>query len=140
MQIDETTYRIEQIVTWYHKLPKDFTGITDLMYHRVQLSTLMFYYAVELGAVRKQWKKYECETEIAKRSGIKNAMDQGNPISKSIEIGKYSCLDEYAVEKQYDGLYNSMKFVYDASTEILNTINQHISNLKKEQEQTRILK
>jgi len=134
MNIEETTQQIQQIVDWYHNLTPDFTGINDLMYQRIQLSTLLFYYSVELGEVRKQWKMAEAETEISKRQAIKRMIDQGCPITKATEHGKIMSLDDYSTEKQLDGLYNSMKFIHDAAAEILNTINQHISNLKRELE------
>jgi len=134
MNLNETTQQIEQIVDWYHNLTPDFTGINDLMYQRIQLSTLLFYYSVELGEVRKQWKMAEAETEISKRQAIKRMIDEGCPITKATEHGKIMSLDDYSTEKQLDGLYNSMKFIHDAAAEILNTINQHISNLKRELE------
>lgn len=134
MNLNETTQQIEQIVDWYHNLTPDFTGINDLMYQRIQLSTLLFYYSVELGEVRKQWKMAEAETEISKRQAIKQMIDEGCPITKATEHGKIMSLDDYSTEKQLDGLYNSMKFIHDAAAEILNTINQHISNLKRELE------
>jgi hypothetical protein len=134
MNLNETTQQIEQIVDWYHNLTPDFTGINDLMYKRIQLSTLLFYYSVELGEVRKQWKMAEAETEISKRQAIKRMIDEGCPITKATEHGKIMSLDDYSTEKQLDGLYNSMKFIHDAAAEILNTINQHISNLKRELE------
>jgi len=134
MNLNETTQQIKQIVDWYHNLTPDFTGINDLMYQRIQLSTLLFYYSVELGDVRKQWKMAEAETEISKRHAIKRMIDEGCAITKATEHGKIMSLDDYSTEKQLDGLYNSMKFIHDAAAEILNTINQHISNLKRELE------
>ena len=122
MHIEEVTHEIGEIVKWYHCLEKDFTGITDLMYNRVQLSTLLFYYASELGEIRKQWRGYEIETERVKRSETKKMMESGQPMSKSIEFGKFKSLDEYATEKQFDGLYNSMNFYYQATIEVLNNI------------------
>jgi len=122
MNLNETTQQIEQIVDWYHNLTPDFTGINDLMYQRIQLSTLLFYYSTELGEVRKQWKMAEAETEISKRQAIKRMIDEGCPITKATEHGKIMSLDDYSTEKQLDGLYNSMKFIHDAAAEILNTI------------------
>ena len=134
MNLNETTQQIKQIVDWYHNLTPDYTGINELMYQRIQLATLLFYYSVELGEARKQWKMSEAETEISKRQAIKRMIDEGSAITKATEHGKIMSLDEYAMEKQLDGLYNSMKFIYDSGSEILNTINQHISNLKRELE------
>lgn len=139
MEIENVTNEIEQIVFWYNRLPVDYNSINDLMYNRVQLVTLLFFYGSELGNVRKEWKRAEASTEIQRRKKTMEYIDAGQPISKANEFGKFSSLDDYALEKQYDGFYYSMRFVYDVAFEVLNTINQHISNLKKEQENSKII-
>ena len=136
MNTDETIQRINQIIQWYNETPYDYSGITELMHQRVQLSTLLFFYAVELGNVRKTWKQSEIQTERIRRCKTKDLIDAGMPNTKAVEMGKFASLDEYAQEKTYDGLYFSMKLFYDSALEVLNTLNQHISNLKKEQEQS----
>ncbi len=134
MHIEEVTHEIMEIVKWYNMCPMDYSGINELMYNMVQLSTLLFFYAGELGEIRKQWKRAEAQTEIVRRSQTKIYLDAGQPNTKAIEYGKICSLDEYAEEKTLDGLYNSMRFFYDSTIEVLNTINQHIANLKKEYE------
>jgi len=132
MHIEEVTHEITEIVKWYQKCPMDFSGINELMYNRVQLSTLLFFYASNLGDVRKEYKRAESQTEIVRRSKTMDLINNGQPITKAVEHGKMMSLDEYANERQWDALYFGMKLMYDSSIEILNTINQHISNLKKE--------
>lgn len=137
MEIENVTNQIQRIVFWYNRLPVDYSGINELMYNRIQLSTLLFYYASELGNIRKEWKKAEATAEIMRRKKTMEYINAGQPISKANEYGKFSSLDEYALEKQFDGYYHSMRFVYESTMEVLNTINQNISNLKKEQENTK---
>jgi hypothetical protein len=132
MHIEEVTHEITEIVKWYHCLPMDYSGINELMYNRVQLSTLLFFYATEIGEARKQLKRAEAQTEMVRRHKTMDMINAGQPISKAVEHGKMMSLDEYANEREWDGLYYSMKYVYDVSIEVLNTINQHIANLKKE--------
>lgn len=130
--IEQITMKINEIVCWYYETPPDFTGINDLMNQRIQLSTLLFWYSTELGNVRKTWKQLEVETERTRRNSVKQMLDSGHPVTKATEHGKINSLDDYANEKSFDGLFHQMKFVFDSANEILNCMNQHISNLKKE--------
>jgi len=130
--IEQITMKINEIVRWYYETPPDFTGINDLMNQRIQLSTLLFWYSTELGNVRKTWKQLEVETERTRRNSVKQMLDSGHPVTKATEHGKINSLDDYANEKSFDGLFHQMKFVFDSANEILNCMNQHISNLKKE--------
>ena len=133
MQINNVIGEITEIVNWYRSLPMDFTGINEIMYNRVQLVTLLSYYSTELGEYRIQWKNAEAETERVKRSVTKDYLDSGFPMGKAQEYGKYESIDQYVQEKRYDGAYNSMKLFYDTSNGIVDAMNQHISNLKREE-------
>lgn len=128
---------ITEIVTWYKGLPSDYTGINELMYARVQLSTNLFLYASEMGRYRIAWKNSETESERVRREKTKSLLDAGFPLSKAQEYGKFYSLDEYALERQYDGTFGSMRLFYDGTQAVLETINQHISNLKKEYEEVK---
>tara|TARA_R110000744_G_scaffold97622_2_gene188630 strand:+ start:7726 stop:8139 length:414 start_codon:yes stop_codon:yes gene_type:complete len=130
---------IKQIINWYKGLPMDYTGISELMYQRIQLVTLMSYYSSELGDYRIQWKNCEAETENVRRCKVKQTLDDGYPLSKAQAYGKFHSIDQYIAEKRFDGAYNQMKFFYDATNSIIDTMNQHISNLKREQDQSRVL-
>lgn len=130
--IEQITMKINEIVRWYYETPPDFTGINDLMNQRIQLSTLLFWYSTELGNVRKTWKQLEVETERTRRNSVKQMLDSGHPVTRATEHGKMKSLDDYANEKSFDGLFHQMKFIFDSANEILNCMNQHISNLKKE--------
>ena len=124
---------IRTIIEWYRSLPMDYTGISDLMYQRIQLATLLSYFATDMGDCRLSWKESEAEHEKIKRTKIKEYIDAGLPISKASEIGKYYSIEAYGIERQLDGLYYSMKLFYDTTNNILDALNQHISNLKREQ-------
>jgi hypothetical protein len=131
---DEVVDEINSIVDWYRNLGMDYTGINDLMYQRIQLVTLLSYYATELGDCRIQWKNAEAQTEKVKRENTKKYLDAGFPMSKASELGKFYSVNEYVDEKRWDGLYNSMRLFYDNTTSIIDAMNQHISNLKREEQ------
>ena len=131
---DEVTSELDLIINWYRQLPMDYTGINDLMYQRIQMVTLLSYYASELGRVRINCKNAEAETERAKREHTKKYLDAGFPMGKASELGKFYSVEEYVEEKRWDGLYYQMRLFYDNATSIIDAMNQHISNLKREEQ------
>lgn len=133
-EFDEVVQDLDDIINWYRELPMDYTGINDLMYQRIQLVTLLSFYASELGQVRINWKNAEAETEKVKREHTKKYLDAGFPMSKASELGKFYSVEEYVEEKNWDGLYYQMRLFYDNATSIIDAMNQHISNLKREEQ------
>ena len=138
MKINDVIDEINEVVTWYRSLPMDYTGINELMYQRVQIVTLLTYFSTELGEYRIQWKNAEIETERKKRSKTIEYLEDGNPLSKSQEYAKFESLEEFANEKRFDGAYNSMRLFYDSTNKVIDAINQHISNLKREDTLTKM--
>ena len=132
--LNEVITDINEIVDWYRELPMDYTGINDIMYQRIQLTTLLSYYATELGEYRIEWKNAEAETEKVRRQNTRQCLDDGLPYSKAQELGKFYSIDQYVMEKRYDGMYNSMKLYYDNCNAIIDCMNQHISNIKRQYE------
>ena len=133
-EFDEVVQDLDDIINWYRELPMDYTGINDLMYQRIQLVTLLSFYASELGQVRINWKNAEAQTEKVKREHTKKYLDAGFPMSKASELGKFYSVEEYVEEKNLDGLYYQMRLFYDNATSIIDAMNQHISNLKREEQ------
>jgi hypothetical protein len=133
-EFDEVVQDLDDIINWYRELPMDYTGINDLMYQRIQLVTLLSFYASELGQVRINWKNAEAQTEKVKREHTKKYLDAGFPMSKASELGKFYSVEEYVEEKNWDGLYYQMRLFYDNATSIIDAMNQHISNLKREEQ------
>jgi len=139
METNEVIDEIQSIIYWYRTLPMDYTGITELMYQRVQLATLMTNFSVELGESRIQWKIAEGDAEAKRRQFTKEYIDAGQPLSKAQEYGKYYSINEYRIEKELDGYFHSMRFFYESANNVLDALNQHISNLKREETMARHL-
>tara|TARA_R110001632_G_scaffold62542_4_gene150156 strand:+ start:34 stop:465 length:432 start_codon:yes stop_codon:yes gene_type:complete len=131
---NEVSEQISEVINWYRGLPMDYTGISDIMYQRIQLVTLLSYYSTELGEARIQFKNAEAETERVKRTETKKYLDAGFPMSKASEIGKFGSVEAYILEKRWDGLYNQMRLFYETTNGIVDTMSQHISNLKREEQ------
>lgn len=131
---NDVTEQMNNIVDWYRNLSMDYTGINDLMYQRIQLVTLLSYYSTELGDARIEFKNAEAETERVRRTETKKYLDAGFPMSKASELGKFYSVDSYVNEKRWDGVYNQMRLYYDNANNIIDTMSQHISNLKREEQ------
>ncbi len=134
---NEVAEQMNGIIDWYRELPMDYTGINDLMYQRIQLVTLMSYYATELGDCRVEFKNAEARTERVKREYTKKYLDAGFPMSKATELGKFYSVDSFEKEKRWEGLFAQMRFFYDNTNNIIDTMNQHVSNLKREEQYQR---
>ena len=134
---NEVVEQMNGIIDWYRELPTDYTGINDLMYQRIQLVTLLSFYATELGDCRVEFKNAEAKTERIKRENTKKYLDAGFPMSKASELGKFYSIDSFEEEKRWDGLFTQMRFFYDNTNNIIDTMNQHISNLKREEQYQR---
>ena len=79
---NDVTEQMNNIIDWYRNLSMDYTGINDLMYQRIQLITLLSYYATELGDARIEFKNAEAETERVRRTETKKYLDAGFPITQ----------------------------------------------------------
>ena len=134
-KLNKTIEEINEIISWYHDLPMDYNGINEIMFQRVQLITHLAFYVPEMSEARIKWKMAEAQTEIVRRRETKKAMDLGLPMAKAVEIGKFESIEEYANEKQWDGVYYQMRNFYDVCNGVIEAMNQHISNLKREENQ-----
>lgn len=130
--LEKTIEEINEIIAWYHDLPMDYNGINEIMFQRVQLITHLAFYVPEMSKARIQWKLAEAETERVRRRETKKAMDL-LPMAKAVEIGKFESIEQFANEKQWDGVYYQMRNFYDVCNGIIDAMNQHISNLKREE-------
>lgn len=133
--LEKTIEEINEIISWYHDLPMDYNGINEIMFQRVQLITHLAFYVPEMSNARIKWKMAEAQTERVRRTKTKNAMDLGLPMAKAVEVGKFESIEEYATEKQWDGVYYQMRNFYDVVNGVIEAMNQHISNLKREENQ-----
>jgi hypothetical protein len=133
--LNKTIEEINEIIEWYHGLPMDYNGINEIMFQRVQLITHLAFYSSEMSDARIRWKNAEAETERVRRTETKKAMSLNLPMAKAVEIGKFESINEYANEKQWDGVYYQMRTFFDVCNGIIDAMNQHISNLKREENQ-----
>ena len=132
--LEKTIEEINEIISWYHDLPMDYNGINEIMFQRVQLITHLAFYVPEMSNARIQWKLAEAETERVRRRETKKVIDYWS-MAKAVEIGKFESIEQFANEKQWDGVYHQMRNFYDVCNGVIEAMNQHISNLKREENQ-----
>ncbi len=132
--IDELIDEVITIVDWYKTLPKDYSNIEDLMYARQKICGDMFMLSVELGKARQSWKEFEFTTESIRRKTMAQMLEEGSPVGKADAYARADSMIAMEQEKLSESYYHRLKFMYDSSQEVNNTIMQHISVLKKERE------
>lgn len=132
--IDELIDEVITIVDWYKTLPKDYSNIEDLMYARQKICGDMFMLSVELGKARQSWKEFEFTTESIRRKTMAQMIEEGSPVGKADAYARADSMIAMEQEKLSESYYHRLKFMYDSSQEVNNTIMQHISVLKKERE------
>lgn len=134
-KLNKTIEEINEIISWYHDLPMDYNGINEIMFQRVQLITHLAFYSTEMSKARIEWKTAEAETERVRRYSTRMAIVENMPMAKAVEIGKYKSVNEFVKEKELDGIYYQMRTFFEICNGIIETMNQHISNLKREENQ-----
>lgn len=135
--MNDNIREITKIVQWYKDIPKDYSGIEELIKARRKLVTYQFLLSVDVGNARQNWKECEAQTEIVRREEITKLIKEKYPMSRAVELAKNESVLMYEAEKIADGYYNSLKFILDASYEVGNTISQHIAYLRKEWEMSK---
>lgn len=132
--IDELIDEVITIVDWYKTLPKDYSNIEDLMYARQKICGNMFMLSVELGKARQAWKEYEYTTESIRRKTMAEMLAEGTAVGKADAYARADSMIAMEQEQVSESYFYRLKFMFDSSQDVNNTIMQHISVLKKERE------
>jgi hypothetical protein len=132
--IDELIEEVITIVDWYKTLPKDYSNIEDLMYARQKICGNMFMLSVELGKARQSWKEYEFITESIRRKTMAQMIEKGVAVGKADAHARADSMIAMEQENISESYFYRLKFMFDSSQEVNNTIMQHVSVLKKERE------
>ena len=122
------------VVNWYQNLEKDFNNISSLMHARKTLSTYLFSLSKNLSELRQTWKQNEFETEAARRKIMTEMIDDNVAVSKANEYCRMRIIAHVEIENNSENEYHKLKFFIESAHDVNNTLMQHISMLKKEQE------
>jgi hypothetical protein len=121
---------INEIINWYCNLPKDYSNVNELMYHRQRLVGYYFHYATQLGELRKLWNVAQAqkENELAKRE--MTSLEKSS--TKARVIAKANTSSLLTIEKQAEGNYYAHKENLEAIKEVLSAMSQSIAVSRNE--------
>jgi hypothetical protein len=124
--------QIVDIVDFYYKVKEDFNDIERLQKGVRRLATLIFMYAGEVGSYYKEKNR----TEFVRRSTFEK---EKNRLIKTGESGTAAGAAalvfvemELQKEQQADAEYKAAHFLYESAKDVLQSMQQHVSNLKQE--------
>lgn len=124
---------IESITTWYKGLKRDFTGVSDLMYARQRLATLLADMAVQMAALIEQRNGCEFQRKAAHAEILRREMGvQGTSAAAAKIIADNEIAPMMEREARAETEYQKARLLYDAWRNVCDTMSQHISNLKSE--------
>ena len=133
MESEKSTLdQIVEIVDFYYKIKEDFNDIERLQKGVRRLATLIFMYAGEVGSYYKEKNR----TEFVRRSTFEK---EKNRLIKTGESGTAAGAAalvfverELQKEQQADAEYKAAHFLYESAKDVLQSMQQHVSNLKQE--------
>lgn len=136
-EITKTIKEIVDICEEYYSLPADYSALNELIYKRQRLSGLFFFISYNKGDVNKdvELSKVEYENELyTLRTMYHSNGAQGNKIANS------KSNDLRLIYETNLSIKERLKEIISGAKEVLNSMNQHISILSKEEQYQKFLK
>lgn len=128
--------RICAAVSWYSTIDRDFNDITTLMEARRRLACHLFAFAMEVGELNreKSRKEHLRKSKYARTVSEMLEKSQGKTVSVTAakEHADFKTMFERGEETASEAEYYAARVVYEAANNVLDTLSQHISNLKSE--------
>jgi len=129
-----TLEKISAAVHWYAVLDRDYADIVTLMEARRRLACHLFNYAIEVGELNRDKNRTEPvrKSKYARLVNEALAKSDGKNVAAAQQSADFNTSFERGEEGAAEAAYFAGRLIYDAGTNVLDTMNQHISNLKKE--------
>ena len=126
--------RIHAAVTWYATINKGFDDIETLMEARRRLSCHLFAFALEVGGLNREKNRTEHLRRSRYARTVAEMLEQsgGKNVAAAKEAADYKTSQERGEEGMAEAEYYAAKLIHEAGKDVLDTLNQHISNLKQE--------
>ena len=133
MESEKSTLdQIVEIVDFYYKIKEDFNDIERLQNGVRRLATLVFMYAGEVGDFYKEKNR----TEFVRRSTFerekKRLIKEGESGTAAGAAAMVFVEKELSAETMADAEYKASYFLYESAKDVLQSMQQHVSNLKQE--------
>jgi len=123
---------IEKIISGYHSLPADFADVDRLINARRLLSTHLFEYAQMVGAQKKLASHAELKRKATYAATKQDLIAKGASAAKADAEATVVVAELMEYEYMADAELVAMRLIYEAAKDVLDTLNQHIANLRFE--------
>lgn len=126
--------KIQAAVQWYAALDAGFADIATLMEARRRLACHLFAFAVEVGELGREKNRVEHlrKSKYARIVAESLEKSDGKGVAAAQVAAEHLTSHERGEEAAAEAAYYAAKVVMDAGNNVLDTMNQHISNLKAE--------
>ena len=126
--------RICAAVSWYATIDRDYADITTLMEARRRLACHIFAFAMEVGELNreKSRKEHLRKSKYARTVSEQLEKTEGKNVAAAKEHADFKTMFERGEETASEAEYYAARVVYEAANNVLDCLNQHISNIKAE--------
>lgn len=126
--------RIEKAVRWYNGLSQDFSDVDLLITASNRLACSIFEFSREVGELYQEKNATEYRRKaafVAYKSKAISEMEKPT-YSGADAIAELQIIEERKDEQLADAMYYRAKLLLDSARDVLDRMNQYISNLKQE--------
>ena len=127
-----TIESVTKIVTWWSRLPPDFTGLNDVMHARQELSAYAFVMATDMATARNSWSM--AQSELEKKKNQYRVKFKSHGVTQADYEARANTANLFEIEKKFEGMYFGIKHQYDAVVQVLEAMAQRIAILRREWE------
>jgi len=129
--IKTATEHIARLINAYHLRGKN-APVEGLIEMRIKLSTLVFYVA---GVEADAYEDFVTAEYNRKSKFIESKeyyVKSGESVAKAETLAEAAIIAERKAETQADAIHKRLQLIRLAAKEVLDCLNQHISNIKSE--------
>lgn len=130
----KTLERIQSAVQWYATIDRDYSDIVTLMEARRRLACHIFAFALEVGELNreKSRKEHLRKSRYARIVSEQLEKSEGKNVAAAQQLADFKTSFERGEETASEAEYFAARIIYEAANNVLDCLNQHISNLKQE--------
>jgi hypothetical protein len=139
--MEKTLSRITKILNWYYQTPKDYADIDTMLYNRKQLSVESVALAVIVGEFKAEYDSTYFKRKVAFSKAFEQIKSTATEkITDSVAVHKANIEIEPIedIEKNLSGQFEKGKMILKQVNEVLSSMQQQLSYLKKEKETVNI--
>jgi len=128
--------RIEALKTAYEDLPHDTSDLLTVMNLKKEMSSAFWDFSKELAAAKRESEIRPTQRKAEYFTKKRHHETNGENSTKAATIAECDVIELRKMESIVVGQYGAMKVLSDGTREVLSTMQQHISLLKMEKNET----